>query len=120
MKQTFSSFLIVGFFAGQAIAQCSYFRLSADLLKCEAVDAQVANAGNPYQATQDLPGFEEPKAAALIEISCACEYSLSGSNPVCDLEQTIERSSVVGVDNVSSTCRKGKILCRDVCPPRLP
>ena len=120
MKTFLGSFLIISLLAAGAQAQCGYFRLSADLLKCEAADAKALNAANPYQALSDLPEFQDQAAQALVQVSCSCEYSLSGSDPRCDMEETVEKSSVLGVDNPAATCRRGKTLCKDVCPSRLP
>ena len=120
MKPLLGSFLIVSLASAGALAQCGYFRLSADLLKCASADARALNAANPYQAAQDLPEFQETDAQALVQVSCSCEYALSGSDPRCDMEETVEKSSVIGVDNPTATCRRGKALCKDVCPSRLP
>jgi hypothetical protein len=119
MKLFLFSFLIVGLSGGAVYSECTYFRLSADLLKCQEVDAKTL-AANPYQAAQDLPEFQEPTAAALVEVSCSCVYELSGSDPRCDMDTVAEKSSVLGVDHPSETCRRGKALCKDVCPPHLP
>jgi hypothetical protein len=120
MKRTFLAFLIVGLTGASAYSECTYFRLSANLLKCEAVDAKALEASNPYQPAQDIPELQDPTTPSIIQITCSCEYSLSGSDPRCDMDQTVEKSSILGVDHPSETCRRGKILCKDVCPSRLP
>lgn len=120
MKAFLRSFLIVGLLSAAAGAECAYFRLSADLLKCASADAKMLIAANPYQPA-DLPEDHlDAGAQALVQVNCSCEYSLSGSNPTCDMEQTVEKSSVLGVENAAETCRRGKSLCKDVCPSRLP
>ncbi len=119
MKRFLISFLIVGLSVGVAYSQCTYFRLSGDLLKCETVDAKAMAASNPYQP-QDLPEFQEPAAAALVQVNCSCEYELSGSDPRCDMNQVVEKSSVLGVEHPSEICHRGKALCKDVCPSHLP
>ena len=120
MKTLLGSFLITSLLSAGLCAECGYFRLSADLLKCAATDTKAMNMANPYQAAQDLPEFQDSDAQALVQVSCSCEYSLSGSDPRCDMEETLEKSSVIGVDNPTATCRRGKALCKDVCPSRLP
>ncbi len=119
MKTFLGSFLIVSLVGVAVRAECGYFRLSAALLKCEAADTKALNAASPYQVPE-LPEFQEPAAQALVEVNCSCEYSLFGSDPRCDMEETVEKSSVFGADNPAVTCRRGKDLCKDVCPSRLP
>ena len=120
MKALLGSFLIITLASAGALAQCGYFRLSADLLKCETADAKTLDAANPYPAAVDLPEFQDQAAQSLVQVSCSCEYSLSGSDPRCDMEETLEKSSIIGADNPTVTCRRGKSLCKDVCPARLP
>jgi len=120
MKVFLFSFLIVGLSGASAYSECHYFRLSADLMKCETVDAKALAAANPYQPAHDLPEFQEPAAAALVQVDCSCEYELSGSDPRCDMNEEVEKSSVLGVDHPSETCHRGKALCKDVCPSQLP
>jgi predicted RNA-binding protein with PUA-like domain len=115
-----ASFLIVCVLAAGAHAECVYFRVSTDLVKCAAADAKALNDTNPYQPAQDLPEFQDSNAQALVQASCSCGYSLSGSDPRCDMEETVERSSVIGVDDPAAACRRGKALCKDVCPSHLP
>jgi hypothetical protein len=120
MKTFLGFFLIISLMGVAARAECGYFRLSADLLNCAPADSKVFSAANPYEGAQDLPEFQESAAQALVQVSCSCEYSLSGSDPRCDMEETVEKSSVIGVENPTATCRRGKSLCKDVCPSRLP
>ena len=121
VKKLLVSFLIVGVSRSFILAaDCPYFRLSMEFLKCEAADAKALDADNPYDSSQNLPELQEADAQALIRVTCSCTYSLSGSDPRCDTEQVLEKSAILGADDVASACRRKKTLCRDVCPSRLP
>jgi hypothetical protein len=112
--------LAVGLALSGAYAECPYFRVSAKLLKCAAVDPKSPELKNAYEDATPSPDLEEPDGKPLVRIRCECEYSLSGSDVRCDMDQVIERDSVVGVENAVDTCRRGNTLCRSVCPGRLP
>jgi len=113
--------LLIGTLAVDVHAECSYFRVSSDLLQCAAADARTVRAADAYQAPSDLPELEETGTPqVLVQVGCRCEYSLMGADPRCDTEQALEKSSVIGAESPSTTCRRGRTLCRDLCPPRLP
>ena len=113
-------FLIVGLLAQAAAAECVYFRVSAKLLHCAPADMKALDALDPYHASEQAPELEEAKAANLLQVICTCEYSLQGSDQRCDMDQTVEKSSVIAPDDDAHSCRRGNLICRDVCPPRLP
>ena len=120
MKKILALLWILGALGASAYAECGYFRVSTHLLKCSAVDAKAARAGDLYQAPSDAPELEERHDQILAQITCECAYSLSGSDLRCDMDQTIERSSVIGAESASAPCRRGRSLCSDVCPLQLP
>jgi len=103
-----------------AAAECVYFRTSASLLKCAEAEAETANAGNPYAVRPGDLELDGPGTQAFARVTCECQYSLMGSNVLCDIDQTIERSSVMGADKPAEACLRGRALCKDVCPQRLP
>jgi hypothetical protein len=114
------AFLIVGFLSAGSYADCHYFRVSAKLLKCGPAEAKALDAGDAYATVTDVPELQDPSPQALEQVVCECAYSLQGSDPRCDFDQTIERSSVIGSTDLSQSCRRGPALCRDVCPSLLP
>ena len=120
MKTWLICLLAFGVLAVRTEAECEYFRVSASLLKCSAVDAKTVHAGDIYQASSDIPELAEHNDPILVQIDCECAYSLTGSDLRCDMDQTIERSSVIGAESVSVTCHRGRSLCSDVCPQHLP
>ena len=120
MKAYSLAFLIVGVSGSLGYGQCDYFRVSTKLLQCGAADTKALDALDPYHAVAEAPELEEPTARNLIQVRCDCEYSLQGSDQRCDLDQVIEKSSVLGADDPSNSCRRGNSLCRDVCPAHLP
>jgi hypothetical protein len=120
MRTFLASFLIVGFGLSYGYAECAYFRVSTDLLKCKVADAKELDHANPYQASQDLPELEGENERTLIAATCDCSYSLMGADPRCDMEESMEKSSVIGVQETKAACRRGRELCKEICPPRLP
>jgi hypothetical protein len=115
------AFLIIGLLGSQAGAECIYFRVSTKLMKCGTVDAKsVHDTSSSYQTSQDLPDLADPDAQTMVQATCECAYSLRGSDMRCDLDQTVERSSVVGTDDSNTICRRGRTLCKEVCPETLP
>jgi hypothetical protein len=120
MKSLGLAFLIISLLAASGHAECAYFRVSTKLLKCVTVDAQsIQESTSSYAGAQDLPDLAEP-AHAMVRATCDCAYSLKGSDMRCDLDQTVEKSSLLDADNPSAFCRRGNSLCRDVCPSNLP
>jgi hypothetical protein len=120
MKAAAMVFLILGMVTAGACAECGYFRVSTDLIKCTTVDAKKTKESNPYLADQELPELKEPDAQTLIQVTCNCSYTLMGSDQRCDPDQEFEKVSVLGADRPADTCRQGRSLCKEVCPPRLP
>ncbi len=103
-------------------AACVYFRSSIKLLKCGAPDPHAKKSQDPYPTVaSDLPEFDDAlDKKPLAQVICSCDYTLSGSDPRCETEQTVERTSATGMDNLARYCRRGDALCRDVCAERLP
>jgi hypothetical protein len=121
MKPAYLSFLITVALAAPLRAECLYFRVSGRLLKCEAVDAKsVHESSAAYQEPGDLPELAGASSQSMIRATCECEYSLKGSDPRCDTDQTVEESSLLDAENAAASCRRGRTLCKDVCPPNLP
>lgn len=120
MKRFMIPFLLLGLLGAQASAQCRYFKISARILKCTLASAAAYELKNPYHQTLDMPELEEASAPSVIEVTCECTYSLSGADPLCDVDQTVEKSSVLGTNDPLLACRPGNLLCRDVCPRTLP
>ena len=101
-------------------ADCSYFRVSTAVLKCGQVASQSLHQENPYQTETSVPEIQDTEEKILVEVVCDCEYSLMGADPRCDTDQSAERSSVTGTDDAAHFCHQGRVLCKDICPPRLP
>ena|SRR5436309_12644414 len=120
MKSIFITFLILSALGSSGYAECVYFRVSVKLLKCAPADAKALNASDPYPAAPEDPDLEDPGKEELMQVRCECEYSLRGSDLLCDVDQTVERSSVLAAEDPSHGCRRGRSLCREVCPARLP
>jgi len=120
MKSFFTGFLIKSLMAVQVTAECTYFRISAKLLTCGVADEKTLKAIDPYQVTSDAPELEEPVNKNLLQVVCDCGYSLQGSDPRCDVDQSMEKSSIIAADDLEHSCRRGNLLCHDVCPSRLP
>ena len=114
------TFLILCSLVQGVSAECVYFRTAANLLKCAATDAETVKADSPYLPHSDDLELDGPGAQAFVRVDCQCQYSLAGSNVLCDMDQTVERSSVMGGDKPTEICRRGRSLCNDICPPRLP
>jgi hypothetical protein len=110
----------MGLFPAGGRAECAYFRVSMNLLQCKTVDAKAAQAVDPYPAPSEDPELETPITKTFVRMDCECQYSLMGADVRCDPDQTLEKSSVIGVDDPGGACRRGRTLCRDVCPARLP
>jgi len=121
MKTFGAAFLILSMSVGSAFAECSYFRVSVELLKCSSMDPKIARAGEAYANSSNAPELDDVSPTQpFVQLSCTCSYTLMGSDLRCDPDQTVERSAVIGVDNVTNACLRGRSLCRDVCSPRLP
>jgi hypothetical protein len=120
VKTFISAFLITAVLGVQAYPECTYFRTSVNLLKCAEADAATLKADNPYLPPSDDPALDESGAQAFVRVDCECQYSLTGSNVLCDMEETVEKSSVIGTDKPAETCLRGRMLCKEICPPRLP
>lgn len=74
---------------------------------------------NPYIDVTDVPELAEPESKVFVQIECECAYSLKGSSQRCDVDQTLEKMSVVGTDSAAAVCRRGHSLCSTVCPADL-
>ncbi len=120
MRSLFVAFLIMVVAVANGYSECSYFRVSTALLKCAVVDTRTLHSESAYQAPSEVPELQEVNDQALVQVKCDCEYSLMGSDPRCDTDQSLEKSTVTGADIPAQFCRRGRSLCRDVCPPRLP
>ncbi len=120
MKSFFSGFLIIGVLSIRVGAECNYFRVSFKKLTCGPADEKTQKEINPYQPVQDSPELQDPVSQNLLQVTCECVYSLQGSDPRCDMDQTVEKSSVIGADDFEHTCRRGNSICHDVCPANLP
>ena len=121
MKRALLLFSLVVLLCARSHAECAYFRVSTDLLKCGPADAKALKAADPYQPpAPDLPELQEQAEQPMIQVTCDCSYSLMGADQRCDQDQEFERTSIVGVEKPAEACRRGRSLCKDVCPPRLP
>lgn len=99
---------------------CTYFRTSIKLLNCATADAEKVRAGDPYPPPSNDPELDGPAMQSFVKVDCECEYSLTGSNVLCDVDQTVEKTAIIGADQPAETCRQGRALCKDSCPSRLP
>ena len=99
-------------------ADCRYFRKDTHFEKCRAAKASEMLAMPDYSAPDsDVPELPKTTEGPFVKITCACDYSLSGYNPLCDLDKTEEKSIVRGTDDVAATCRRKETLCSELCPP---
>ncbi len=101
-------------------AECIYFRTSAKLRQCREVDPSKKPNQNPYQDTSEAGELVESHEGPLVEIVCECEYSLRGSDIRCDLDQTVERTQILGAEKPKEFCRRKHSLCKTVCTDSLP
>jgi hypothetical protein len=112
-------FLLAGSLAGDAFAECSYFRVGYRLLQCQP-ELPRGPAATSEPAAQDPPELQEPVSATPVHVTCSCDYSLRGSDLRCDLDQTKEVAQLIGSEEPLRLCRRGKNLCSSLCPKRLP
>src|SRR5690242_2530102 len=110
MRLLFIAFLIMSVLGVNSFAECSYFRVSTALLKCGVVDSKVVDTSNPYENPSDVPELEAPERQALVKVTCDCGYSLMGSDPRCEMDQSSEKSVVLGAETPESFCRRGRSL----------
>ena len=98
-------------------AECTYFRVKYKLAKCRAVTPKEAKAiAAPAEAAEEGdPDLKEPAEGPLAKIVCSCDYALSGSDPLCDLDKSEDKTSYIPAPNLHDTCARGKNLCDEVC-----
>ena len=120
MKTFLLAFLMTSLCSARALSECAYFRVSTTLLHCAKVDTETLKRDNPYDPSPDGLELDEPSRRAIFQAECSCDYSLMGSDPRCDVDQTVEKSSLVGAESQDNVCRRAATICRDVCPPRFP
>lgn len=106
--------------APRSWAACAYFRTDVKMRTCEVVDPKKMAAQNPYQDDSEAAVLLETQEGPLVEVSCDCDYSLRGSDVRCDLDQTIERRSLMSAEKPKELCRQKKSLCKKICPNNLP
>ena len=107
--------------ASPASAACEYFRASFKLDKCTEVDSKNLSSDNPYEKENELPEFVEESQKKYVRVVCRCEYSLKGSGGVfCDMDSWIEKNETWPTEDPDAVCRRGKSLCRELCPKTLP
>jgi hypothetical protein len=100
-----------------ALAGCRYFRVSAGVLQCKEVNpADLKGLSRPETEIAELPAEAEGK---LMHVDCRCGYTLYGSNPFCDFDQSQEIDSDMGTDNNANPCGSAKTFCASLCPQNL-
>src|SRR5690242_18545234 len=119
MKSAVGSLLLLLLIPAIGLAQCRYFRVAAQLLQCGMAKASAIHEGNPYLPESEEPMLQEHSNQILVQAQCSCDYSLSGSDPTCDVDQTIEKSVTLEAPAMADVCRRGRSLCRDICPSTL-
>jgi len=112
--------LVAGLLAGLLVpaqAGCRYFRVGARVLQCKEVNpAELNGLSRPETEIPELPTIAEGK---LMRVHCRCDYTLSGSNPLCDFDQNQELASAMGTDNSANPCVGAKTFCDQLCPQNL-
>ena len=124
MKKIRGSFIPLALAAGLLIgllapaqAGCRYFRVAAGVQQCrEANPADLNGLNRPETEIPELPTVAEGK---LMRVHCRCDYTLYGSNPLCDFDQNQEFDSVMGTANSENPCAGAKTFCAQVCPQSL-
>ena len=101
--------------AGTAYADCQYFRVGYKLARCTALsdkEAKSLEAGVPVDSDPDLSDAEN---GTLSKIVCTCDYVLSGSDPRCDFDKSLDQTTYLNTLNLRQTCARGKDLCDSIC-----
>jgi hypothetical protein len=116
----FLSTTVLGLLAGSltpANAGCRYFRVSAGVQECKEVNpADLKGMDRPELDIAELPPETEGK---LIRVQCGCNYTLVGSNPLCDYDRSQEQVSTMGTDNDAHPCAAAKTYCSQICPQNI-
>ena len=102
-----------------AAAPCFYFRTGFQMTDCQSLSAGDLREADPYAV--ELPVAElvtESTGAPPVRVRCSCDYSLTGSNLLCDYDRNEERSMITE-GPASQVCRSGKSLCDRVCSLRI-
>jgi len=108
--------LLVAGVAGYSQAECSYFRTSFKLLKCKLDNPQPQKLpGITPPPSDDAPLQLDEQEGPVVRVVCTCDYSLSGSSPLCDFDRTEEQTSLIPTPDVNATCREGNSLCDPIC-----
>ncbi|MFA5975415.1 MAG: hypothetical protein WC859_04535 [Elusimicrobiota bacterium] len=100
---------------GLAQAGCRYVLVSFHFLECREVTA--SEVAQEERTVDQLPGVDSVPPGKQLRVRCGCEYTLSGSDPRCDFEHSEEQESLLRVEERARNCKKGKPLCKSVCPP---
>jgi hypothetical protein len=92
--------------------------VSYRLLQCRPLS--VKEMAEEDHSVEELPDVVEQPKGKLSRIRCACDYTLSGSDPRCDFDHSDEQASLVGSDQGADPCVRGKSLCDSVCQRQEP
>lgn len=118
LSRTFLTLAVLSLFTVTSEATCQYFRVNYKFMRCE--EYKEKDPTNQDVKEEDPIGAELNEGGLLARATCTCEYSLRGSDPRCDFDQTLEQSSIRGVDSVASYCARGSNLCNEVCARQIP
>ncbi len=112
--------LALVFSLATASAECTYFRTSAKLQKCTAADLKTQQEKNPYDEPGELPDLPSSEGKVLARLVCSCQYVLKGAGLLCDSDQTVEHSVIMGGEALPEICRQAKQQCKEICPKSIP
>jgi hypothetical protein len=96
-------------------ASCRYFRVSVKMTSCRPAPA-AASDSRPTEWL-DLDG---PSDTPMRDITCACGYSLFGSDPRCDFDRAEEYRATRLAPGDRALCARDDRACADLCPRQLP
>jgi hypothetical protein len=114
--------LLIGLFLSlpfSAHAECNYLRTSYQEVSCKPLAKDKETSGDAVSSTTTLPGLEDAPIGPMDQVTCNCQYVLSGSNPLCDSDREQEFSESYPQDASAPVCPRAKSLCATVCPKEI-
>src|SRR5262249_33025955 len=102
-----------------AAADCVYFRTKARVQQCKAARGEPLPPVEADEAAQAVGEALEKDDGKRVKLVCSCEYSLSGSDPLCDFDRQEEIPSLIPADDPKPFCRQAAKRCAEICPRRI-
>jgi hypothetical protein len=115
MRRLLALLLVAGL-ASYSHAECQYFRTGFKLLKCTLEKPPTEKLpGVTPPPSDDAPLQLDEDEGPMARIDCSCDYSLSGSSPICDLDRTEDETSLIPTQDINATCHQKNALCDPIC-----